>query len=157
MPVEQVASFRRSMRLKITPVVLLLLGAVVLAHPRPAAIVPVVFAGGIWTMLAAIPATQRLVISADSISMHGYIGGPIVTRKEDVTSCRYVRVMSHGRGLVDFSVLEILDNQGHGIRVWRYGWGRRRRQQYQLLGDWLDESGVQLSPATSDFLTSARR
>jgi hypothetical protein len=89
--------------------------------------------------------------------MHGYLGGPIIIAKPNVTSCRYIRMQPRGRGVIEMFFLEIRDNEGHGIRVGRYGWGRQRQQLFELLAAWIMDCQVKPDRRTRMFLDSMTR
>ena len=136
------------------PLVVIPLGIAAWLFPRGAVIVLAIFISVTWLGQALAQAAKRLEIGDEEIRMHGYVGGPTTLRKEDIMSCRYVRAEASGRSY-EFRFLEIRDNRGHGIRVWRYGWGRQRHQLFRLLGQWLESSGVRLDEPVRLFLASA--
>lgn len=148
------SSFRRSFLLKTTPLVVIPLGIAAWLFPHGALIVLAIFVSLTWLGQGLAQAAKRLEIGDEEIRMHGYVGGPATLRKQDIMSCRYVRAVASGRSY-EFRFLEIRDNRGHGIRVWRYGWGRQRHQLFRLLAQWLESSGVSLDDAARRFLAAA--
>lgn len=148
-------SFRRSFRLKITPVIFLLLSIVGWIFHRASVLLLFLGAFALWWLIVALAQfSKRLSLEADAIRMHGYLGGPIVIARPDVTSCRYVRLQPQGRDGIDMFFLEIRDAGGHGIRVWRYGWGRQRHQLFKLLTAWITDCPIKPDSRTSEFLDS---
>jgi hypothetical protein len=146
--------------MKSTPLVFLILGALAWGlHRRSAFILFAVVIAVLWLLLALAQFSKRLVLDDDAIRMHGYFGGPITIMKADVTSCRYVtaRPDGAGRGGIDMFFLEIRDSAGHGIRVWRRGWGRKRPELFKLLSAWLDGCSLALDERTRAFLATAGR
>lgn len=123
----------------------------------PVLILFAVFFAVLWLLLAQAQFSKQLVMESDAIRMYGYFGGPIVIDKADVASCRYVRAkpLAAGRGGIDMFFLEIRNTDGHGIRVWRYGWGRQRRELFRLLATWLEGCSIDLDEQTRAFLAAA--
>ena len=108
-----------------------------------------------WLISASVNYAKRFQIDDQRITMHGYIGGPIILSKEEVTSCTYTWIKGAGRGGFDYSCLEIRGS-GKGIRIWRYGWGRRQRQLlFENLNKWLaDTTGVVMDAKSKAMLLS---
>lgn len=148
-------SFRRSFRLRVSPLVFLALGLLAwILHTVPVLLLYIaVFA--LWWLIAALAQfSKRLTIDEEAIRMHGYLGGPITIAKTDVTSCRYIRMKPQGRS-IDMFFVEIRSADGRGIRLWRNGWGRQRRPLFRLLAVWIAESSARLDERTRAFLKQA--
>ncbi len=146
--------FRRSSRLKMLPVVIGI--SIWASFSIPPSIIPpppFFIISLYWVITSSTNYAKRFQIDDQRITMHGYIGGPISLSKEEVTSCTYTRVKGTGRGGFDMSFLEIRGSTG-GIRIWRWGWGRRRKLLFDTLNKWLaDTTGVVVDDRSKAMLT----
>jgi hypothetical protein len=147
--------FRRSARLLISPVVVALGGIAFVrwssSWPSAVAVVAVLY----WVVSAVAAFIPRFMVNADRIETTGYFGGPSIIASADAISCRYVRWRMRNRS-VDVFLLEIAGASGVIIRVWRFGWGHRRRELFSALDTWLRSTNVTLDADCRRFVDSAR-
>ena len=131
--------FRRSLRLKMLPMVVGICIWASFMFPPPPFILIAVY----WVVTSLFTYSQRIVIDNQSVTMHGYAGGirgPVSLSKDEVVVCAYTKIAGTGRGGFDYSFLEIRGS-GKGIRVWRWGWGRRQRKLlFDSLNRWLADT-----------------
>ena len=135
---------RRSSRLITAPIVLAVAAVIVVAFGARGAVV-----GGplavYWLITAVSDYSKRLTISSDRLEMGGYLGGPIEIRSSGAVTCNYVKFRIRERS-IELSFFDIRDSDGHCIKVWRYGWGRRSKEIFGALTNWLSTSSASVSP-----------
>lgn len=145
------ALFRRSFRLKITPLVVI--GAVLMSIWEAKLIIPAVAVVAYWLAAAVGQFSKRLELTDSEVKMYGYLGGPIAIKKDELVSCRYVRAQPIARGAIDMFFIELRGSGGQGIRIWRYGWGRQQRRKLgRALNDWLQSTGVSIDDQVARIL-----
>lgn len=145
---------RRTTRLLLAPVILVLAGAVVVGFGAVGAVVAVPSAV-YWLISSVGDAVKVLTVTPSTMVMRGYAGGPItVAAAPAPVTCRYVPFRVRERS-VEAAFLEIRDAGGNTIKVWRYGWGRRTRALFAALGEWLDAAGAEVSPDARQLLSRA--
>jgi hypothetical protein len=152
--------FRRSERIRLLPVVALMtIGvAAFLARVETDRGGDIILCGIfllIYSMMAIVNWSCRLVIDDQEIQLFGYFGGPITILKGQVISCHYRRFHANGRGSPDLMYLEINGNPGGEVRVWRYGWGPKRQELFRQLGRWLEESQCTVDDGARRMLAKA--
>jgi hypothetical protein len=150
--------FRRSSRLYFTPLVYLLglggAGLIALTGGNQTRIfVLCALFLYFWSQQALLNWFRRLVIEDTRIQMFGYFGKSLVIPQREVTAVRYRRFVGNMRGSPDIFFFEIQDTSFHSIRVWQYGWGRRRQELFRRLIQWLRESPCEMSDDVRERLT----
>jgi hypothetical protein len=152
--------FRRSERVRLLPVVALVTIGVALfllrdeTDPGGGVILCGIFLF-LYSILAIVNWSRRLVIDDQKIELFGYFGGPITIHKDNAISCHYRRFRANASGSPDMMFLEINGNPGGEVLVWRYGWGPKRRELFQRLGRWLDESQCTVDDEARRMLAGA--
>jgi len=92
---------------------------------------------------------QRIEITESAIRDDRTFNALSVTiHKAELMSCRY-KVVVFGRP-IQFSVIELVDQSGKKvIDVRRYGWGRRSKQLFRSIGQWVLSSDISVDECTS--------
>lgn len=141
-PVGNSLTVRRSGKLAIAPLVLGAMAVLaVFGGPGPTAIA---IAVAVYWIIAAVADYRKvLTLSPESIELTGYIGGPVVIRRSDVVTCRYIRYRPKGRG-AEMSFFEVTDSSGRRVKIWRFWWGPGAGKLFAALEDWLAGTPVDM-------------
>ena len=145
--------YRRTSRLAWTPLLALTGCGYVYVARSAASITVVVILAAVWLPWAIDDFFRTLVISEDALRMRGLFRRPVVILKNNVGACHYRRFHSRGtRTWPEMAYVEVRNPHGDELHVWRFGWGRRRRELFGRLNAWIEASGFVIDEPTRRFL-----
>jgi hypothetical protein len=115
------------------------------------------FVVSLWLVIAITDLAKVVTVSADSLTLAGYIGGPRTVSGTDAY-CYYTALdMKGGRSGFEARFLTIRNGTGESIRVGTTGWAWQRRTLFRDLSAWLQGRHAQVDPDAAQVLSRLSR
>jgi hypothetical protein len=146
--------FRRTGLFWIPAILLAVVVAPSLLFRAPAIAFYGVVASAFALVHAIVESAKKVEVTPDSVTQSGYFGGPQVVRSSEVVACKYRRFVPLGRAGFLLNILQIVGANGKTVMVSRGAWGRRRRDLFGELANWLARNGVEVGARERAFLES---